>query len=352
MFLDVLRRYGFHYGDSSRGRRRLVFRTLTLATIPLAMIAIAPPASGRTSILDPSSPTATTISWLFWFLLALSVLVFVLMMGVLLMAAFRKSRGDTKRASPGGMGVVTSFGIGVPAVVLLGIFGVTFWALNDISHGASAGAETVEVVGHQWWWEVRYDDQDVTTANEVHIPVGKDVTIQLTSADVIHSFWVPELSDKIDVLPNHTNTLTLHADKAGTYRGQCAEFCGVQHANMALIIVAEPDDDYASWISQQQAEASMPDDPLIERGQQVYFNAACMYCHTIEGTTSSGEIGPDLTHVASREYIGAGTLENTEGNLAGWIVNSQSLKPNNQMPNFNLAPEDLQALIAYLESLK
>ncbi|MGI8485700.1 MAG: c-type cytochrome [Thermomicrobiales bacterium] len=163
---------------------------------------------------------------------------------------------------------------------------------------------------------------------------------------------MPQLSDKIDMIPGHTNTLWLQADRAGEYRGQCAEFCGAQHALMAFVVIADPPDKYAGWIAQQQQTAPNPSDPQLVKGQQAFFNAACMYCHRIAGASASGKVGPDLTHIGSRDYLAAGTLKNTPGNLAGWITNPQSIKPNNQMPNFYLAPADLQALIAYLESLK
>ncbi|MGI8486547.1 MAG: cytochrome c oxidase subunit II, partial [Thermomicrobiales bacterium] len=250
------------------------------------------------------------------------------------------------------MGTVTVFGIVIPGIILIGVFGMTLWALTDLSKPASASEETIAIVGHQWWWEVNYNDRDFTTANEIHIPVGKPVQLTLTSNDVIHSFWVPQLSDKIDMIPGHTNTLWIQADRAGEYRGQCAEFCGAQHAQMAFVVIADSPDAYDGWIAQQQQAAPDPSNPQLEKGQQAFFSAACMYCHRIEGTSASGTVGPDLTHLGSRNYIGAGTLKNTPGNLAGWITNSQSIKPNNQMPNFFLAPDQLQAIIAYLESLK
>lgn len=327
-------------------------RTTTLAATTLPGLLLLAQQSGITSALEPSGPRAEIIAWLFWILLGVSAVIFVLFVAAFLIGAKQSNPGDQRRHLADGTRVVSVFGIVIPGLILLAIFGATLWALNEMATPVSAAEETIEIVGHQWWWEIRYPEHEFTTANEVHIPVDKDVHIKLTSADVIHSFWIPSLSDKLDMLPGKTNDVVLKADKQGVYRGQCAEFCGSQHANMILRVYADPEDTFDTWIANQQADAKQPDSDLLERGQQVYFNNACMYCHTIAGTSSSGTIGPDLTHLASRDYIASGMLENTQGNLAGWIVNNQSLKPNNQMPNFVMSPEDLQALIAWLESLE
>jgi cytochrome c oxidase subunit 2 len=211
---------------------------------------------------------------------------------------------------------------------------------------------TVQVTGHQWWWEISYPNDGVVTANEIHIPVGKAVEIELTSDDVIHSFWVPNLTSKRDLIPGQTNTLWFQADSAGIYRGECAEFCGTEHALMAFLVIAQPLDEYGAWLHNQQASSVQPADSLIEQGQQAFLGSACVYCHTINGTAASGKVGPDLTHLASRQTLAAGTLDNTTGNLAGWILNPQALKPGNHMPATRLDSDDLQALLAYLESLK
>ncbi|HLU83462.1 MAG TPA: c-type cytochrome, partial [Trueperaceae bacterium] len=211
---------------------------------------------------------------------------------------------------------------------------------------------TIEVIGHQWWWEVRYPESGVVTANEVVIPVGETVRLELSSVDVIHSFWVPVLNGKMDLIPGQTTSLPLEASLAGEYFGFCAEFCGVQHARMNLLVVAQERSDFDAWLATQQLAAPPPNDATTLAGQQVFLGSACVYCHTVRGTNASGKLGPDLTHLASRRLLGAGALPNTRGNLAGWIVNSQTTKPGNRMPPMYLGGSELQSLLAYLETLR
>jgi cytochrome c oxidase subunit 2 len=217
-------------------------------------------------------------------------------------------------------------------------------------------ALTVRVTGHQWWWEVRYEaptaGERVTTANEIHLPVGKTVRVELTSPDVIHSFWVPNLHGKTDLIPGHVTRTFLRADHAGTYWGQCAEFCGLQHANMRFQVVAESDDDFRKWYAAQLQPAAEPSTPTQRKGKDVFLSRACVMCHTITGTPAAGRVGPDLTHVGSRPRIAAGTLERNRGNLAGWVTDPHGIKPGVRMPPNPLAPDELQVLLDYLESLK
>jgi cytochrome c oxidase subunit 2 len=194
--------------------------------------------------------------------------------------------------------------------------------------------------------------QRVTTANEIHIPVGRPVVLTLKSHDVIHSLWVPNLAGKKDLIPGHETTLALRADRPGRYRGQCAEFCGYQHGKMGLLVIAEPPETFAAWLEAQRRTPPPPTDPLPQRGQQVFLAGTCAMCHAIQGTSAFGRVAPDLTHIASRPTLAAATLPNRPGYRAGWIVDSQSLKPGNHMPPNPLNPPDLQALLAYLESLK
>jgi cytochrome c oxidase subunit II len=214
----------------------------------------------------------------------------------------------------------------------------------------------VQVTGHQWWWAVHYDDprpdRAFDTANEIHIPVGRTVVVSLESADVIHSFWVPNLHGKKDLIPGYTTTLTLRADKAGVYRGPCAEFCGLQHALMALEVVASPPAEYEAWAELQRRPAAEPSDPGAARGKRIFLSGSCMLCHAIDGTPAGARTAPNLTHVASRRTLAAGTLENTPQNLAAWILDPQKVKPGAQMPAHPLEGEDLGALVAYLETLK
>ncbi|WP_375754875.1 cytochrome c oxidase subunit II [Corallococcus exercitus] len=220
----------------------------------------------------------------------------------------------------------------------------------------SPDALEIQVVGHQWWWEFRVLDPDpsriLVTANELHVPVGRPVILKLNSRDVIHSFWVPELTNKRDLIPGQQNTLELQADRPGVFKGQCYEFCGLQHAKMGFVVVAEAPEQFEAWREQQLKPALPPTDPVAQRGQQVFLQGPCALCHAISGTDAAASTGPNLTHVASRSTLAAGTLPFDRGHLAGWILNSQSLKPGNNMPALTLPPDDLQALLVYLESLK
>jgi cytochrome c oxidase subunit 2 len=215
----------------------------------------------------------------------------------------------------------------------------------------------IDVTGHQWWWEVEYPDNAdpqniVTTANEIHVPVGRPVLIKMSSDDVIHSFWAPNLDGKKDLIPGHETRTWFRADTAGVYRGQCAEFCGHQHAKMAFFIVAEPKLEFEHWLEGQKGQASKPTDTLAQAGERVFLSGTCAMCHAIAGTGAGSKVGPDLTHLASRRTIAAGTLPNNTGNLAGWILDPQSIKPGAKMPPNQLDPQSLQALLAYLGTLK
>ncbi|MGH7699749.1 MAG: cytochrome c oxidase subunit II, partial [Gemmatimonadales bacterium] len=207
-------------------------------------------------------------------------------------------------------------------------------------------------VGHQWWWEFRYPDLGITTANELHVPLGRAVALEMTSADVVHSFWAPGLGGKRDVIPGRTTRLAFTADSVGTSLGQCAEFCGVSHANMRLRVMVEPESVFAAWVAAQQGLALPPAaGSLEERGRQAFSRSACIACHTVRGV-SAGVLGPDLTHVASRTTIASGVFDNTPENLAKWIEDAPSLKPGALMPPMVLAREDRDAIVAYLRSLR
>jgi cytochrome c oxidase subunit 2 len=213
-------------------------------------------------------------------------------------------------------------------------------------------ALTIELAGHQWWWEMRYPDGQVTTANELHIPAGQPVHLILTSADVIHSFWAPELHGKIDLTPGRTSSFWIEARQPGVYRGLCAEYCGDQHAKMAFLVIAEPPDQFAAWLERQRQAAPAPTDPLAQQGLLVFQRAGCVLCHTIRDAQIATTTGPDLTHLAERRTIAAGALANTRDNLASWLKDPQAIKPGTTMPTPDLTTEELQALLAYLESLK
>jgi cytochrome c oxidase subunit 2 len=245
----------------------------------------------------------------------------------------------------------------MPAVVLTVVFVVGLLAMGRFPAEASERAPHFTITGHQWWWQVDYDDPDLsgsfTTANELHVPVGETVRIRLVSADVIHSFWVPGLQGKIDLIPGDTNEIRIHAEKVGTYRGQCAEFCGMQHANMAFTVVADSPESYAAWIAGEQKVAKEPVDSLTASGRELVTGGPCAMCHTLRGTNARGQVAPDLTHVGSRLTLAAGTLPNNLGTMEAWIANAQSLKPGAKMPTITqFNGRELRAVALYLESLK
>jgi cytochrome c oxidase subunit 2 len=319
------------------------------------------------SALHPAGPQAGRIISLWWMMFWVTGVVFLIVMGFLVAALVRRRRpyggeaADVPDVRPEAsverrMSHVVLTGVGVTVVILFVFLirsYVTGRALDSLHEQDHL---TVKVVGHQWWWEVSYDNSTaaytVTTANEIHIPVGRPVLFKLTSTDVIHSFWVPNLHGKMDLVPGHENVTWLKADQEGTYRGQCAEFCGHQHAHMAFTVVAEPYDKFKAWYDAQLKAAPEPVNQSQAQGRQVFLSSTCVMCHTIRGTEAGSRVGPDLTHVASRGTLAAGTLENTRGHLGGWVVDSQKIKPGNRMPPNNLEPADLQALLDYLQSLK
>ena len=309
---------------------------------------------GRTSpsALDPHGPGAQRVAGLWWLLFWISAVVFVVVC-LLVAAALARRRGDrdTLVRRGGGELLIVVGGVIVPAVVLTAVYVVGLRDLRALT--VPKGADlTVEVTGHDWWWEVRYPQEGIVSANEIHVPVGRPVRLVLTSGDVIHSFWVPQLTVKTDLIPGHVNTTWIQATSPGTYRGQCAEYCGLQHAKMAILVVAEPADAWAGWLAAERRPAAAATDPVAVRGRLALERNSCAACHTVRGTTAAGTVGPDLTHFGGRRTIGAGALPNTRGNLGGWIVNSQTVKPGNKMPPQPLTPEELQDLLTYLESLK
>jgi cytochrome c oxidase subunit II len=264
----------------------------------------------------------------------------------------RQAAPDETHATRNGTRIIVWAGILVPAVILLIVFAATARTLRVLATPERAEELTIHVIGHQWWWEVIYPQQGFETANELHIPVGRPVQIVLSTQDVIHSFWVPELHGKLDMIPGRTNAYWLQADEPGEYWGECAEFCGIQHAKMAFVVVAEPEAEFTAWLAQQQQPATAPTAALEQEGEQIFLGSTCVQCHAIKGTQATGELGPDLTHLASRRTLGAGALPNNPGSLSGWIANPQHIKPGNLMPASNLTGSELQALLAYLATLE
>jgi cytochrome c oxidase subunit 2 len=313
------------------------------------------------SSLDPVGPLAANIARLWWFALAVATVVYLLVIAATCWALARARRRERRAelldaGSEGRMTTTVTWSIAATVVILLVFLGYDLSVGRTLSPVPRLHPLTIEVTGHMWWWEVQYADTAVhdrfTTANEIHVPVGQPVLFLLSSTDVIHSMWVPNLAGKKDLIPGYTQSFWFQADTAGTYRGQCAEFCGHQHAKMGMFIIAEPLEQYQTWVATQRDTASTPTDSVVARGHEVFMTGTCALCHAIEGTTAGSHAGPDLTHLASRRTIAAGTLPNTRGNLAGWIVDPQRIKPGAKMPPNQLRPDDLNALLTYLQSLK
>jgi cytochrome c oxidase subunit 2 len=324
-------------------------------------------AGRQQSAVDPVGPQSGKIDTLWWSFFWLLGAIFIAVIIVLLFTLMRPRSGAEQEAIEAAhkpseetdsriRRIVT--GATIATIVILFVLIVasvgTGKAISELSY--KKNPLTIEVTGNQWWWQIRYLNDDpsltVVTANEIHIPVGRPVQIRGLSNDVIHSFWVPNLHGKRDLIPSRTTDEWIEADHPGLYRGQCAEFCGLQHAHMSLWVVAEPQDKFKTWMDAQLQPAVAPSDPELQHGQQVFMNHACIFCHQIRGTTAGGQNAPDLTHFGSRRGIAANTVPNTKGNLAGWIVDPQSMKPGNHMASIVVDSTELQPLIEYLESLK
>ncbi|HEV2149869.1 MAG TPA: cytochrome c oxidase subunit II [Longimicrobiaceae bacterium] len=376
---------------------------------------------GPQSALAPNGPAAAAVADLWWVMLAIATLVSLAVFAALLYALFhrrdfrgerptlpltagaeqkkrdaradesqpetadeQRRRGDdpvdvlldTTGSDRRSVRWVLAMGVGVSGVILVGTLLFTLTTLGAL-HGREAPPDlTIEVTGWQWWWEVHYFDREgrqlFEAANEIHVPVGKRVRVRLRAADVIHSFWVPQLAGKLDMIPGRTNQFWIQADRPGVYRGQCAEYCAGPHALMAFLVIAEPEAEFRAWMARQREPAASPESAapthphgeteagsghehggnVLRRGREVFLTAGCAECHTVRGTPAGGNVGPDLTHLASRRTLAAVTIPNTKGHLGGWITSPQEIKPGNKMPAVPLEPEALLALLHYLQSLK
>jgi len=316
---------------------------------------------GEQDTLNPHSHASTDIANLFWVMTAVAVGGLALITGLLVFAWARRGRrgfgGDPDDPHPGerpAWFVVVGMGVVFPLVVIVALFIAGNWAIINVTQApaASSTAMTVDAIGHQWYWEFRYPGTKAVTADELHIPVDTRVNLVATTADVIHSFWVPALNRKVDTIPGRQNRILLYANEPGVYRGQCAEFCGLQHAHMGMLVFVQPRAQFRAWLRQQDVQAAAPTTALARRGRQVFLSGPCSSCHAIRGTTARGYVGPDLTHLASRTTLAGGTIPDSRSYLSRWIVDSQHFKPGNEMPDFRLTGSQLSSLVAYLESLK
>lgn len=313
--------------------------------------------------LAPAGPQAAHIAELWWIILAACTAVTVLILLALSWALWRAPRAsaDTPAATPApeserrtARGVGAALAISI--ALLVGLLVASIATDRALARLPLEGAIHVHVTGHQWWWDVTYDDPDPTrafrTANEIHIPAGRPVVLTLDAVDVIHSFWVPSLAGKKDLIPGRTATLELRADVPGNYRGMCAEFCGWQHANMNFDVIAMPAGEFDAWAEAQRKPAAEPADEKAKRGRSLFMSGSCMMCHAIRGTTAAARTAPDLTHVAGRSRLAGGAVPNLPRDLAGWIVEPQKAKPGANMPAHPLPAADIEALVAYLGTLR
>lgn len=375
---------------------------LTALLLPVGFAACA----GYQSALDPAGPAARTIGTLTWVLTGIAAAVSIVVVALSIRAVRRPPAGggvrpplrlspdaeriqrlrrEGRRRDPEGeippdallptesdpeplpvildtastdrraMGALTRLAIVLPAILIAFSFFFALVVHRSLALGDREGAITIEVIGHQWWWEVNYlnssGERVFATANEIHVPVGVPVRFRLGAGDVIHSFWVPRLGGKVDMIPGRTTWLTLQADRPGTYRGQCAEYCDGSHAHMGLLVIAQPGLEFDAWVNRQNRPATPPADPLADAGREVFLRSACVTCHTVRGTPALGTLGPDLTHLSGRATLLAAMVPNRRGYLGGLIGNPSNVKPHIRMPPVPLGSEELLALLHYLESL-
>jgi len=319
---------------------------------------------GVHDMLATWGPQAGHVASLWNIFLAICTIVFVAVIAALVMALRRAPKIDVPEAPD--LSTVNvpeprlrrsvATAVGITILGLLVLLAASVFTDRALARLPLHDAVNIQVTGHQWWWSVKYIDGPVSetfeTANEIHVPVGRPVLVQLNADDVIHSLWIPSLTGKRDLIPGRTATLAFRADQPGIYRGQCAEFCGFQHAFMAFEVHVQTPQDYARWRQQQLATAREPTDPQAQRGKQLVQSVSCAMCHTVQGTLAQGKTGPDLTHLASRRTIAAGTLPNDPGNLASWIADPHKHKPGVNMPANPMSGEDLAAIVTYLGTLQ
>lgn len=328
-----------------------VTRSLPAVILP-AMLAAS--CTGQQSALEPSGPAARDAAHLWWYMAGGSAIILALVIVLLLYAVFRSPEHRWILAPHH---LIIGGGVALPVVVL------SILLLFSIRTSAASYASlpddglTIHVKGHQWWWEVQYVNGDpsesFTTANEIHIPVGEPVELMLTSGDVIHSFWAPRLAGKLDLIPGRTNRLVIEADEPGIFRAQCAEFCGMAHAKMALYVVALSAEEFTEWAEQQRRPAETPEDPVAAAGSELFQANGCVLCHEIRGRAAAGLEGPDLTHFGSRLTLAGGTLSNNRENVALWLARNHEIKPGNRMPSYIALDLETRLFIAaYLESLR
>ena len=340
-----------HRGSTVEERRSRRAGTESAIVLVVTMALLLSGCEGRQSALDPAGAEARELAGLFWMMTVSGGIIWTIFMAMLFYALWLRPHAHEQRTASR---LVWIAGIAAPVVVLTTLLVYALPLMPALRQEASAFR--IEVTGEQFWWRAQYrlpDGSSVTTANEIRMPVSEKIEIALTSPDVIHSFWVPSLAGKMDMIPGRVNRLVLRPERTGTYRGACAELCGTSHALMAFDVHVMEAPAFAAWLDQQKRRARSPETPEQQRGATLFIETGCGACHTIRGTAAAGTLGPDLTHVGSRTSLAAGQLPNNVGTMAGWIAGSQDLKPGNKMPLFNVLPgQDLRAVASYLTMLQ
>lgn len=339
--------------------KRLRSKAAAICALLLPTGALAQDVTRGTNMFNPASKPAHEIFDLSLFVMVVIVGIFVAVAIPMFYAMFRfRRRKNDNNSEPRqvfGSAQVEVAWTAIPVIIVVVLFLASarlIFAIKDAPHPKAA--LNITVVGHQFWWEVRYPGLGIVTANEIHVPLStpsdpRPTFIKLLSADVVHSFWVPELTGKTDAIPNHINTTWIEPTKTGVYLGQCAQFCGTEHAQMLIRVYVDTPEQFAAWVKNQQKPAV--EDPAVAAGREVFMQNACMNCHTIAGTAATGRFGPDLTHLASRDTIGSGSVVNNPANLRGWIKNPDEYKPGVLMPAMQLNNQQLDQVTAYLETL-
>jgi cytochrome c oxidase subunit II len=305
-------------------------------------------------LFNPSSPEMEAMAGLSYYTIGISlaILGIIVIAVIYIIIRYRKKPGDDGEPYQNfGNLKLELVWTAIPIVIVAGLFLLTCSTMRSVDPPRGEREPDLIIIGHQWWWEIRYPESGVLTANEVHMPVGKELLVRLESIDVIHDYWVPELGRKIDLVPGHPNYMWVVASKPGVYLGACAEFCGDQHANMRIRVVAESEEDFNEWQKQQIVVPPTPRTGIAAKGAVLFQSMACMNCHTIQGTPAAARVGPNLTHLTTRATIGAGVLTNTPENLAKWLYNPQKYKPGALMPNMKLTDSEVKSIVAYLEAL-
>ncbi len=307
-----------------------------------------------TSVLKPGTLQASEILGSFYIMLGVAAFIFAVVAGLVIYSSvrFRRREGGPEPKQFSENVKLEVLWIAVATVIVIGLFFVTVRVMSVVNPPVLDRKPDLVVIAHQWWWELHYPQAGVTTANEVHLPVGRLQLLRLISDDVVHDFWVPSLGKKVDIIPGHPNHLWMTIDRPGTYLGTCDEFCGAEHAWMRIRVVAQTQDDFEAWLRHQKQPASPPSQVPAMKGVGVYMQKNCINCHSITGLITRGRVAPDLTHLADRDTLASGVFANTPANLARWLKNPQAVKPGCNMPDLHLSDEDVTYLVAYLGGLK